>query len=113
MLVDDSQVFLGLLKEIIKTEVTFDTKTISFSNSTLAKEQFLQLAPDIVITDIEMPYIDGLQLIEYMKSVRPTPILAMSGSTMKDNSTDTILYCAKSIGADYAMLKDDIVEKFS
>lgn|GEM_PF-1784944 len=113
MLVDDSQVLLSLIKEIINADVLFDTEVIPFSNASLAKEQFLLINPDVVITDIEMPDFDGLQLIEYIKSVSKTIILAMSGSNFKENSTETILFCAQAMGADYGILKDDISEKFS
>jgi len=60
-----------------------------------------------------MPYFDGFQLMEYIKSVGATPTLAMSGSMLKNNSTDTLLYCAKSIGSDYIILKNEIPENIS
>jgi len=113
MLIDDSQVILNLVKEIINTDVIFETEVIDFIDANLAKVQFLGIKPDIVITDIEMPGLDGLQLIDYIRSVDTTTILAMSGSNLKDNCTETILYCAKTIGADYGILKDDIAEKLS
>jgi len=113
MLVDDSQVILSLIKEIINTDVRYETEVITFSKAALAKDKFLTINPDVVITDIEMPDFDGLQLIEYIKSVSTTIILAMSGSQFKDNSTDTILHCAQTIGADYRVMKDDIAEKLS
>ena len=113
MLVDDSKIILSLIKEIINTDVIYDTEVITFSDAGLAKEQFLQINPDFVITDIEMPVFDGFQLIEYIKSVSTTTILAMSGSEFKNNNTETILFCARAIGADYGILKGDISEQLS
>jgi len=113
MLVDDSSVMLSVIEEIINTEVIFDIELLPFLDPTLAKGQFLNILPDFVITDIEMPHFDGLQFIEYIKSVSPTPILAMSGSSLKNNSTDMILYCAKLSGAEYTIFKDEVAENIS
>jgi len=113
MLVDDSPSIMNLVSEIIDVDVTFETRILPFSDARVAKEEFLKVKPDLVITDIEMPYFDGLQLIEYIKSVATTPILAMSASTVKNNSTETLLYCARSVGSDYTILKDEIPEKIS
>ncbi len=109
MLVDDSSVMLSVIEEIINTEVIFDIELLPFLDPTLAKGQFLNILPDFVITDIEMPHFDGLQFIEYIKSVSPTPILAMSGSSF----TDMILHCAKLAGAEYIIFKDEVAENIS
>ncbi len=113
MLVDDSQALLKLIQGIISAEVKFDTEVFTFSNAVVAKEQFSKISPDFVITDIEMPNFDGYQLIEYIRSISATTILAISGSNHEDNCTNTILHCAKLHGADYSILKKDIVENFS
>ena len=113
MLVDDSSVMLSIIEEIINTEVIFDIELLPFLEPTLAKEQFLNILPDFVITDIEMPHFDGLQFIEFIKSVSTTPILAMSGSSIKNNSTDMILHCAKLSGAEYIISKDEVAENIS
>ncbi len=113
MVVDDSPMLLNIIEDIIDKDVMFDTQVIPFSDASAAKDQFLSIGPDFVITDIEMPDFDGLQLIEYIRSVSETTILSMSGSNLKENSTETILYCAKSIGADYGIIKSDIAEKIS
>lgn len=113
MLVDDSATILTLIEKIINTDVNFDTQITSFLDSSLAKEQFLEINPDFVITDIEMPHVDGFQLIEYIKSIKNTPILAMSSSSIKSESTSTLLYCTKLLGADYVILKNEIPNKLS
>ena len=113
MLVDDSPVILSILEEIINTEVKFDIELHPFLNSTLAKKQFLQLLPDFVITDIDMPEVNGFDLIEYIKSVKDTPIIAMSGSSFEGNCTQTILHCSELSGADHNINKSDLPERIS
>lgn len=113
MLVDDSPVILNIIEEIIKTSIEFDIELTPFLDSELAKKQFLNILPDFVITDIDMPKVNGYELIEYIKSVANTPIIAMSGSSFEDNSTDTILHCSKLYGADHKILKSELSGKFS
>ncbi|NQZ25492.1 MAG: response regulator [Colwellia sp.] len=113
MLVDDSPAMLRLIEGLIKTEVELDIEVLSFQDASLAKAQFLSISPDVVITDIDMPNVTGYDLIEYIKSVANTPILAMSGSSFENNSTDTILHCSELYGADHQILKSDLAENFS
>jgi len=113
MLVDDSPVMLSVIEGIFNTEINFDIELLSFLDPSLAKEQFLHILPDFVITDIDMPNVTGYDLIEYIKSVATTPILAMSGSSFDDNYTSTILHCSKLYGADHNILKSELPEKLS
>jgi CheY-like chemotaxis protein len=113
MLVDDSPVMLSIIEGILKSEVKLDIELLSFLDPSLAKAQFLSLLPDFVITDIDMPDVTGYDLIEYIKSVANTPILAMSGSSFDGNCTNTILHCSKLYGADHKILKSEVPEKFS
>jgi len=113
MIVDDSQAILNIVKHIISHEAIVDAELSLFSEATVAKSAFVNLKPDLVITDITMPEINGYDLIEYMKIELDVPIIAMSGSTYNDNDTSTILYCAEKIGADYCILKDELVSKLA
>ena len=113
MLVDDSPAMLSIIEGLIKTEVILDIEVLPFQDASLAKAQFLSISPDVVITDIDMPNVTGYDLIEYIKSVANTPILAMSGSSFENNSTDTILHCSELYGADHQIHKSDLAEKFS
>lgn len=112
MLVDDSPVILSIIEDMLNTKIAFDIELFPFLDSVKAKEQFLTILPDFVITDIDMPSISGYDLIEYIKSVASTPILAMSGSSFDDNCTNTILHCSELYGADHKILKSDLSEKF-
>jgi two-component system, chemotaxis family, chemotaxis protein CheY len=59
---------------------------------------------DVVVTDIFMPEVDGIELIQDLRRRRPElPVVAISGGgTYRDNSA---LIVASSLGADAALLK--------
>ena len=111
MVIDDSSTTIKIIETVIRSEVLQETEIYSFLSAVRAQEQFLQVAPDFVITDIAMPEIDGYELIEYIKSQCDVPVLAISGSSIDESDTGTILYCANQVGADYVMNKSDLLNK--
>jgi len=108
VVVDDSKVMLKIIEAIIKEEVKIETKVTSYLDPNEFKNKLFELTPDLVITDIDMPNVDGYELISFIKSRSNVPIVAISGSRISDNCTDTLLYCAKGFGADYTLNKIDI-----
>ncbi len=71
-------------------------------------EQALRLVeefvPDLVITDLIMPKMDGLEMIAQLKRRRPEiVIVAMSGGARLDNAN--VLEAAQSAGADQIIAK--------
>lgn len=77
LLVDDEPAQLGLLREFVKT-----TGMTSFSaaNGKEAMEKVGQEEIDLVLTDIQMPQMDGVQLLQKMKKKHPEiPVVALSG----------------------------------
>lgn len=71
MLVDDEPWALVGLKEIIDWETAGFTITACCSCGKEALELAGQLRPDAVVTDIRMPDITGLQLIERLRAWQP------------------------------------------
>ena len=108
VVVDDSNVMLKIIEGIIRAEVKIETQVTSYLNASEFKDKLLELSPDLVITDIDMPNVDGYELISFVKSRSNVPIVAISGSRISDNCTDTLLYCAKGFGADYTLNKVDL-----
>lgn len=79
-----------------------------------ATELIKRHLPDLVITDIFMPRMDGIELIEYLKALDPRPvIIAMTDSDIKHDGTSLYLECAKLVGADNCLRKSDLVTELA
>lgn len=71
LLVDDEQeVTEGLMTEIDWKHLGF-TEVHTAGNGKEAAELAERLEPDVLITDISMPYMNGLELAEWMKRAHP------------------------------------------
>ncbi len=66
----------------------------SFNIATNGKDgisKFLEFSPDLVITDIMMPNLDGLQMAKELKKYNPNlPIIILSAYSDKDKLLDAI-----------------------
>lgn len=90
LIVDDSTAMRFHLREIIKqnniTPMVFEAKN--------GKEAFLNcptLKPDLVIMDIRMPQMNGIEAIKKLHALDPTmKIMAVTGSTAKEDTADAI-----------------------
>ena len=77
-IVDDHQMFLEGLKHIINSQPNFSV-VYSNNNPLMFLEDFKSLNVDLVITDISMPHLNGIELINQIKVVNPEiKILVMS-----------------------------------
>jgi CheY-like chemotaxis protein len=64
------------------------------SNGAAALKAVKERPPDLVVTDIMMPVMDGLELIRRLRGdplTAPIPILAASGDTHLAGSADAVL----------------------
>src|SRR4051794_24171046 len=67
---DEETIRIGLEKIITKARADYSVVG-TFSNGRDALAELARLEPDVVITDIKMPYMDGLQFIQALKEQRP------------------------------------------
>ena len=71
MLVDDNYPILTYLAENIPWDDLGMTVIGTFENGLKALEQAKRTVPDILITDIGMPVMNGLELIENVQKLNP------------------------------------------
>lgn len=94
-----------VMREGIKKHIDWEKEGIEFAGEAgdgeIAYPMILNLKPDILITDIKMPFMDGLQLIELVKKELPDlHVIILSGY-------DDFSYAQKAItlGASEYLLK--------
>lgn len=68
-----------------------------------AMEDLERLRPDILVTDLVMPEMDGFELIRWVMATRPIPVLVLS-DTIDSRSSDQVMRCLE-LGAMEARAK--------
>ena len=72
LLVDDeAEVRTSIIRKIDWSAVGFQVVGDA-ENGVDALEKIEQLEPDVVLTDIRMPYMDGLEMAERLREIHPS-----------------------------------------
>lgn len=86
VIVDDSALIRNLLKEIISEQEDM-TVTGMARDPYEAREIIRQVNPDVVTLDVEMPKMHGLDFLEKLMRLRPTPVVMISTLTTMGSDT--------------------------
>lgn len=92
VIIDDDLMVITVLKKIV-SEVQF--KTVTFQSDIAAKEYFQKENCDIILTDLQIANVSGIDLIEDIKSLKNAnslvPIIAITGdASITENDLATI-----------------------
>lgn len=105
LIVDDEEDILNVLK-LILTKEGYQVDTALDGKQAL--QLFLKKPYDIVLTDLKMPEIDGMELLERIKEIRPeTEVLIMTAYA----SVESAVLAMKKGAADYIVkpfLNEDV-----
>lgn len=88
LVVDDSAFMRRLVASIIEAEPTL-TVAGTARDGREAVEKVVQLRPDVVTLDVEMPGTNGFAALEQIMKLRPTPVIMVSSLT-KEGAEATI-----------------------
>lgn len=80
LIVDDSPTMRALLTELLRSEPDIEVVGAAV-DADHARSMIRQLNPDVVTLDIEMPKMNGLEFLERLMRLRPTPVVVVSGLT--------------------------------
>jgi len=80
LIVDDSRFICNRIQEILEEESEFKVVGIA-SNGKQALLMAVQLEPDVITMDIEMPVMDGISAVKQIMAECPTAILMFSAAT--------------------------------
>jgi two-component system chemotaxis response regulator CheB len=77
LVVDDSAVVRKLLSEAIQAEADLEVVGVA-PDPFIARDKILQLRPDVLTLDIEMPRMDGLTFLKKLMKHHPLPVIVIS-----------------------------------
>jgi two-component system, chemotaxis family, protein-glutamate methylesterase/glutaminase len=108
LVVDDSVFMRTIIRDMISKDPAIEVVDTA-SNGVDALEKIQSLEPDLVTLDIEMPRMNGIQVLEELKKVKKRPkVLMVSSLTSKDAE---MTHQAIRLGADDFMLKPTDIPK--
>lgn len=98
-IVDDDESSLKLLAEIIANA---GYEVITSTNGIDALDQFRLENPDLLVTDVNMPRMNGYDLSRNVKALRSIPIVIISGSfepgaMNKESQTNADIFLKKPL----------------
>ncbi|WAP67401.1 protein-glutamate methylesterase/protein-glutamine glutaminase [Jiella pelagia] len=80
LVVDDSVTMRALIKHALSRDP--DIVVVGeASNPFEARDKMKQLDPDVVTLDVEMPNMNGIEFLEKIMTLRPTPVIMVSNLT--------------------------------
>jgi two-component system chemotaxis response regulator CheB len=86
VVVDDSPTMRALLSASLNRDP--EIKVIGAASNALEGRQLIkELNPDVITLDIEMPGMSGLDFLEKIMTLRPMPVVVVSGLTHKGAET--------------------------
>ncbi|MCR5107780.1 MAG: response regulator [Lachnospiraceae bacterium] len=117
VIVDDETLVIEGIKAILK-KIGADVEVVGFAKDGMQAQRVIRnMKPDIVITDIRIPYLDGLSLIEECKEFCPdTTFIIISGYeefeyARKAIRLDVLDYITKPVTVDKLKAVLDMAEK--
>jgi two-component system chemotaxis response regulator CheB len=77
LIVDDSFVMRALLRGIVTSDPDLEVAGEA-TNGLEALQQVKEMAPDLVLLDIEMPHMDGIECIKRLRLMSKVPVIIVS-----------------------------------
>ncbi len=100
LIADDNEDIGNLLKEYLENDPELKVMGVA-KNGMEALQMVREKTPDILLLDIIMPQLDGLGVLESLKTLPEKPITIVYSAISHDKVTNT----AMNLGADYYMVK--------
>ncbi len=78
LVVDDSPFMRKIVSDLIEADPAFQVIDTA-SNGVEATRKVMELKPDAITMDVEMPEMNGLEALKIIMSQRPLPVIMLSG----------------------------------
>lgn len=86
LVVDDSAVVRRMISEALRQDPELEVVGTA-CDPYVARDMILQLEPDVLTLDIEMPRMDGLTFLKILQEHRPMPVVIVSSLTPAGSKT--------------------------
>lgn len=97
LIVDDDENICEVIKMYLQS-ANYETRVVH--NGKVAEDVFLEYKPDLVLLDIMLPNIDGIDVLKWIRKEHETPVIML---TAKGETFDKVL--ALELGADDYIVK--------
>ncbi|MBN2843293.1 MAG: chemotaxis response regulator protein-glutamate methylesterase [Sedimentisphaerales bacterium] len=82
LIVDDSAVVRKVLRQNLVKEPSIEIVGVA-PDPYVARDRILELNPDVLVLDVEMPRMDGITFLDKLMRARPMPVIIFSSLTPK------------------------------
>ncbi len=98
MIVDDSAVVRQTLNEVLESDPQIEVINVS-ADPIFAQKHLETIKPDVIVTDVEMPRMDGLTFLRGIMERMPMPVVVCSSKTEEgsENAIKALEYGAVEI----------------
>ncbi len=87
LIVEDESNIINLVKTILETKMY---QVIDARNGSMGKMLFHSHHPDLIILDLGLPDMDGVQFIQYVREVSMVPIIVLSARSNENDKVDAL-----------------------
>ncbi|MDD2829737.1 MAG: chemotaxis response regulator protein-glutamate methylesterase [Sulfuricurvum sp.] len=98
LIVDDSATARAVLKEILESDPMIEVVATA-SDAYVARDKIVELRPDVVCLDVEMPRMDGITFLKRLMHYMPLPVIMVSSLTQ--NGAKTTLEALEAGAVDF------------
>lgn len=98
LIVDDSATARAVLREILESDPSIEVVATA-SDAYMARDKIVELKPDVVCLDVEMPRMDGITFLKRLMHYMPLPVVMVSSLTQ--NGAKTTLEALDSGAVDF------------
>lgn len=82
LVVDDSPTMRAMISTLLSSDPDIEVIGTA-SNTAIARTMIKELNPDVITLDVEMPGMNGLEFLDKIMRLRPTPVVMVSTLTQK------------------------------
>jgi len=86
LIVDDSATARAVIREVLESDKDIEVVGVA-QDAYIARDRIIELRPDVICLDVEMPRMDGITFLKKLMTYMPTPVVMVSSLTQKGATT--------------------------